>query len=168
MITPIDVNQRTFTRVLRGYDPVEVQNFLEQISRQLEEMQRENNALQEQIRRHEESLSDYKRQEGALREALVAAGRLTDELREQAQKEADVVRAEANLQAEKILQSSHDELVRLSDECRALRQQKLRLISELNAVLEGHQRLMTSYEDEPEERAVKGRRKRGPSDDFFP
>ena len=152
-ITPLDVDQQQFARVFRGCDPGEVHNFLDLVSREMEELVRENNQLKESLRRQEESLQDFKLQETSLREALVSAGRLTDEIRERARKEAELVRAEAELQAEKILQRSHDEVVKLSDECRALRQQKARLMAELRAVLDGHQRLMATYEDVPAPRA---------------
>jgi cell division initiation protein len=147
-VTPLDIDQQQFQRVLRGCDPKEVHRFLDQVSRELEDLIRENRELNEQLQRKDEALSEYRKHEVQLREALVAAGRLTDEVRQSARKEADIIRAEAQIEAERIIQGTQDEVVSLAEEARALKQQKIRLVSELRSVLSGHVRLLDAFDDD--------------------
>jgi DivIVA domain-containing protein len=76
-ITPLDVDQQQFQRVFRGCDPDEVHRFLDLVSREMEELLRENNGLKEEIRRKEAQISEFREHESQLREALVSAGRMT-------------------------------------------------------------------------------------------
>ena len=145
-VTPLDIDQQQFQRVFRGCDAKEVHSFLDLVSRQLEELIRENSQLKTQIHRKDDALSEYRKHEVQLREALVAAGRLTDDVREGARKEADIIRAEAQMEAEQIVKSTHEQVVTLSAEVRALQQQRIRLVSELESVLLGHTRLIETYE----------------------
>lgn len=160
-ITPLDIDQQQFQRVLRGCDPKEVHDFLDQVSRELEEVIRDNNQLKEALRASQEQLEEYKQQEASLREALVAAGRMTEEIRETARKEAELIRAQAELEAEKILQSTQDRAVELSEECRGLREQKARLVAELRAVLDSHSRLLDTHDEAMRMKAQQNGRRPG-------
>ncbi len=141
-ITPIEVEQHPFERVFRGFNCEEVQSFLNLVARELEDQVRENNALQEEIRKRDLSLNEYQQNERQLREVLVSAGRITEEMRESARKEADLIRAEAEQQAQRIVQASQDQVVALEQQIQDLRRQKARLMSELSAVLDSHRRLL--------------------------
>lgn len=146
-ITPLDVDQRQFKLVLRGCDPNEVYTFLGQVSRELEEVVRENTHLQEELRGRDESLKEYRQNESRLREALVSAGRMTEEIKETARKEAELIRAEAELHAEKIIASSRERVVQLTEQYQVLRRQKARLLGELNGILDAHRRLVETHEE---------------------
>lgn len=146
-ITPLDVDQRQFRLVLRGCDPNEVYTFLGQVSRELEDVVRENTHLQEELRGRDESLKEYRQNESRLREALVSAGRMTEEIKESARKEAELIRAEAELHAEKIIASSQERVMQLTEQYQVLRRQKARLLGELSGILESHRRLVETHED---------------------
>ena len=132
-ITPLDVDQKQFRVVLRGYDANEVNTFLSQVSRELEEVIRENKQLEEELRRRDENLREYRENESRLREALVSAGRMTEEIKESARKEAELIRAEAELHADKIVASSRERVVQLTEQYHVLRRQKARLLADLQA-----------------------------------
>lgn len=146
-ITPLDVDQQQFHRVFRGCDPEEVHRFLDLVSREMEELIRENNQLKEELRRRDQQLAEYREHEAQLREALVSAGRMTDEIKESARKEAELITAEAELRAEKIIAAAQERAVRLTDETNDLRRQKARLTAELRAILDAHRRLLDTLED---------------------
>ena len=123
-ITPLDIDQQEFQKVFRGCDPEEVRDFLNQVSRQLEDVVKENQRLQEQIRRQERQLDEFRAHETQLREALSSAGRMTDDIRASAEKEAELLKAQAEVKAEQIVVDARNELARLSGESRSLRLQK--------------------------------------------
>lgn len=141
-ITPLDVDQQQFHRVFRGCDAEEVHGFLDLVSRELEELIRENNHLKEELRRRDQQISEFREHESQLREALVSANRMTGEIKQSARKEGELITAEAELRAEKIISGAQDRVVRLTDEIQELRRQKARLLSELGAIVDGHRRLL--------------------------
>lgn len=146
-VTPLEVDQQQFQRVFRGCDPEQVHNFLDLVSREMEELIRENTLGKEELRRRDEQLAEFRQHEAQLREALVSAGRMTDEIKDNTRKEADLIRAEAELQAEKILHNARAKVVELTEQCQALRRQKARLMSELRSIVEGHRRLLDTQEE---------------------
>lgn len=160
-ITPLDVDQQQFQRVFRGCDPEEVHRFLDLVSREMEELIRENNQLKEDLRRRDQQIAEFRQHESQLREALVSAGRMTDEIKEGARKEAELITAEAELRAEKIVAAAHEKVVRLTDETNDLRLQKARLVAELRAIVEGHGRLLDTLEGLDREPAVGSPRRAG-------
>ena len=146
-ITPLDIDQQEFAKVFRGCDPAEVRAFLNQVSRQLEEIVRENRRLEDQLRRQEKQLEEFRAYDNQLREALSSAGRMTEEIRENASKEAELIKAQAEVDAEKIVSNSRIELARISEESRSLKLQKTRLLSEIKTVVESHRRLLEAQEE---------------------
>lgn len=157
-LTPLDIEQQQFKQVMRGCDPEEVRRFLEQVGDRVEELLRENTALIDQNRRLETQLGEFRAHESQLREALVSAGRMGDEIKTAARKEAELLVAEAEMQAEKIVAGTRDEVVRLSEQARDLRLQKARLLGELRTVVDAHRRLLDTHETL--EREDEARRKR--------
>lgn len=145
-LTPLDIEQQQFRTIFRGWDPAEVRRFLEGVGSRVEELIRENTELRDGQRRLEQQLAEFRAHEGQLRAALVSAGRMGDEIKGAAQKEAELVRAEAELQAEKIVGEAREGVVRLSEQVRDLRLQKVRLLSELRSVVDAHRRLLDTHE----------------------
>ena len=146
-ITPLDIDQQQFSVVFRGSDPEEVRAFLNQVSRELEEQNRSNLRLKEDMRRLEQQVEGFREHEAQLRDALASASRMTDDIKESAKKEATLIRAEAEVEAEKIVSEARNDLARYAEESRTLRLQKTRLLTELRTVLESHRRLLETQEE---------------------
>lgn len=146
-VTPLDVDQQQFQRVFRGCDPEEVHRFLDLVSREMEELIRENNGLKEEVRRKEAQIGEFREHEAQLREALVSAGRMTDEIKESARKEAELITAEAQLRAQRIVQEAQERSVKLSGELGDLRRQKARVVVEIRSIIESHRRLLETHEE---------------------
>ena len=147
-LTPIDVQQQKFRTGFRGYDVAEVQRFLELVSQQMIEVSRENNDLHSDIRRTNRELDEYREREATLKEAMLTAQRAIDEIREQAQKEAQLIVSEAELRAEKILHSAHARSNKVMDDIRDLRKQRTRAIEDLRHLLSTHQKILDISDDE--------------------
>lgn len=103
-LTPLDVRKKKedFRRVVRGYDPAEVDGFLDIVSDRLEDLVGRELRLREQSDLLREQLAAFQEREQALNEALVTAQELREEARAQAEKTADLRVREAERQAEAI------------------------------------------------------------------
>ena len=60
-ISPIEIRQQEFTKKMRGYDPDEVQNFLESLAEELDKLNTENESLKSEVESLTEQISEYKK-----------------------------------------------------------------------------------------------------------
>ena len=92
-LTPLDVRNKRgdFRKNLRGYDAQEVDTFLELVAERLDELVMENLRLRERTEALQSQVESQTGREKAVQEALVTAQSLRAEMREQAEREAEVV-----------------------------------------------------------------------------
>ena len=100
-ITPIDVQHKTFKKALQGYDRSEVDQFLDEVIETLEDDAQERAALQGEINDLKERISHFKAMEESLQNTLLLAQRTADEVKAAAHKDADLIRQEARVAAER-------------------------------------------------------------------
>ena len=141
-LTPIDIQQQQFGSAFRGFDRAEVQHFLDLLAQQLAEQTRENNELRVEVRRGQRELDELRSREESLKGAMLTAQRAIDDIREQANKEAQLILSDAELRAEKILHSAHGRVTKIVEEMNDLRRQRVRFIEELRGVVNTHARLL--------------------------
>lgn len=70
-ITPLDIQQQQFRVRFRGFDMVEVDNFLDLLSNEFEELLKENNQLREEDRRKLARINELEAEEKELHNTLV-------------------------------------------------------------------------------------------------
>ena len=104
-LTPLDVRKKKddLRRTVRGYDPVQVDGFLDLVADRFEEVVQEEVRLKEQVRMLRERLADFEERERALNEALIAAQELREEARLQAEKQAGLRIQEGEQEAERLV-----------------------------------------------------------------
>jgi cell division initiation protein len=142
-ITPLDIQQQQFKgKMFRGLDPDEVDAFLQTISREMEDLIRENSELKEQLRRNADSLSELSAKEVQLRETMLAAQKITEEMKNNAQKEANLIISEAELKADKILADANLKLAQLSSQIQDLRREKLQFETSFKSLLDSHYKML--------------------------
>jgi cell division initiation protein len=140
--TPLDIRQKRFDTSFRGYAARDVQGFLELLALEFEEVVKQNIALKEELKRTQVELERHLERERALQQTLVTAQRVSEDLRDAAKKEAEVVIAEAELQAEKIVHAAHQKLVQVVDDINELKRQRARFESELRALVGTHLKIL--------------------------
>lgn len=102
-----------FTRTLRGYDPIEVNNFIDQVISQVELMVKdikiknqkiaELSNLEEENLRLKEKLAQYERMEGTLNRAIVMAERTSEQIKLSAHQESETIINDAKRNANRIV-----------------------------------------------------------------
>jgi DivIVA domain-containing protein len=103
-LTPLDVRKKKddFRRSVRGYDPSQVDAFLDTCAERLDELVLRERRQEDEIAAMQKRLRSFEKRERALNEALVAAQELREEARAQADKSAELKLREAAQQAEDI------------------------------------------------------------------
>ncbi len=145
-ITPLEIRKQEFRKSLRGYDPHEVRSFLEMVSNEMENLMRDNAALNEKVKDLDAKIEDYRRMEKILQDTLTTTQKATEELREGAKKEAETIIANARVEAQKFLREAQSELARIKEETKMVEHQKLLLVSEFRGLLESYLRLLERLE----------------------
>jgi len=134
-ITPNEILAKEFRRSLRGYDPGEVDDFLEIVADALARAIKERNLLKERVHGMADELKSLKKEEKEIKQMLLSAQRLIDELKVQAEKEAEIIVEEARAQAEAIIDRARQEEERLKFAIAELKRKKATWNSELKAML---------------------------------
>ena len=134
-LTPVEIRHVKLGRGLTGYRRTATDRLLEEIVDSFEEVWRERADLQDKNERLESDIARYRDLETLLRKTLVTAERSAEELQEQARREADVVLAEARVEARKITQGAlaeRDHLRAEASRIRALLRSALDITDEQN------------------------------------
>ncbi len=103
MITPMDIHNKTFSRKLRGYAEDEVNSFLEEVVSDYERIYREHREMEEQMDTLKTKLANYEKMEATMSATLVMAQETAEDVKQNAQKEADLIIREAKAQAAQIV-----------------------------------------------------------------
>ncbi len=127
-ITPLELSRKEFSLSFRGYNRQEVDEFLNTLSSDYESLFRENSSLKEELASLAQKLEDFRAMEENLRNSLLLAQKVADEVRSNALKEAELIKSQAQMEAEKNLQ----EATRKIEELRILYE---RLKAEIRALL---------------------------------
>jgi cell division initiation protein len=120
-LTPVEIRHIKLGRKLLGYDRGVVDDLLEDIVESFEVVWRERADLADKIERVEEDLVRYRELETLLRTTLVSAERASQELKDQARRETDVLLGEAHAEARRIRRDALAELERMRSEARRIR-----------------------------------------------
>ena len=147
-ITPLDIQQQQFkSKLFGGLDPEDVDAFLQTVSQEMENLSRENSDLKEQIRRNADAMAEMSSREGQLRETMLAAQRITEEMKANSQKEATLTISEAELKADKILADADLKLAQLNSQIQDLRREKLQFEIALKSLLDTHYKMLSLNEE---------------------
>ncbi|GBD97300.1 septum site-determining protein DivIVA [bacterium BMS3Abin06] len=137
-ITPLDIQQKQFATKFRGFDMEEVDSFLEIIREEMEELLRENANLREEARRFEKQLKEYKNMEVTLRDTLIKTQELVEGYKATAKKDAELLRKEAELNADQILRDAQDRVVKIHEDITDLKGIRRHFKEEVRRLIESH------------------------------
>jgi cell division initiation protein len=102
-LSPLDIHNKEFTRGFRGYAEDEVNEFLEQIMKDLEILLREKKDLEDKVRTMTEQMNRYSTLEATLQQSIVVAQSAAEEVRRNSQQEAKLIVKEAEKNADRII-----------------------------------------------------------------
>jgi cell division initiation protein len=126
-ITPIDVQDQKFRVGFRGFDPVEVDAFLQRVADELERLVEERDGLRAE-------LDGEKKARRIMEEALASARTVQEGILERARGEAEVTVSQARLRADRILAEANEELLRARREVQGIRERRALALADLTAL----------------------------------
>jgi cell division initiation protein len=136
MITPLDIQNKVFTRAVRGYKEEDVDGFLDLLTVDYERVIDDNESLRKQVSDMTLKLEQYKTTEGTVIETLEAAKALMNDISASAEKRAEIMVKNAELDAELLQRQARESVERLKEEELALSQRVTAVRARFKSMLE--------------------------------
>ncbi len=130
-ITPKEVKKTDFKKSFRGYDPYEVDAFLEALSLRFERLLEENSELAAETNTLKADIDVYKGNEATLQRAIVKMQEFSDELIQSAKRKSELIVKEAQINAQKIAQDTEKEILTRKNELEELRLRNDKLVEDV-------------------------------------
>jgi cell division initiation protein len=102
-LTPLEIQKQTFARSLKGYNPDEVRAYLHLVAEEIERLVRENDRLQRENFMLREDLQDHSNRERILKDTLLSAQKVAEDVTANARKEAELIVKDAELLSERLI-----------------------------------------------------------------
>ena len=148
-ISPQDIRQKQFRVKFKGFDINEVDHFLEEVTDQMEALVRDLEAAREENESLKQRLEEFRLNEKNLRDTLMAAQKISEDMKAGAQKEAELKIKQAEMDAEMILREARHKLAAIQEEISEMNRIKERFALKVKGVIEDHLRMLT-YEEREE------------------
>ncbi len=126
-LTAAAVMEQTFSITFRGFDPAEVDAFLQRVADELSRLAEERDRLASE-------LDEERRHRRTLEQALAAARTLQEGMMEKARQEADILVEQARLRADRILAEANEELLGVRRELARIRERRALWLADAEAL----------------------------------
>jgi cell division initiation protein len=146
--TPLDIQQQQFKIRFRGFDVREVDAFLEQLADGFESLQSNNTSLQDEINRLKLENEGYRQREETFKRAMLNSQKVLEQMQDNAQKSAELIIADAEVKAEKIINRAHNRLSQLHEDIAELKRQRIQIEIQVRSILENHTKLLDLGQEE--------------------
>jgi cell division initiation protein len=134
-VTPLDLRQQKFKTVMRGYDRAEVESFLAETADDYEQALRDADRLRDELARAQSALDEHRESERNLRNTLLTAQRLADEIKANAEAEAKRLLREAEGRADLVQHKAQSRVEEVQREIDGLRLKRRDVESSLEATI---------------------------------
>ena len=121
MISPLEIQEKEFSRSLKGFKEDEVNEFLDRITLDLERILEENRQLRAEKEQLTEELKKYKSSESAVLDTLETAKALMGDISASAEKRAQILLKNAEMEAQNMQREAKEAIERMNEESAALR-----------------------------------------------
>jgi cell division initiation protein len=161
-MTPLEIEQQTFNKAFRGFDPVEVSTYLEMLAEEFEKLIAENAEFKDKLTELATRLESYQKMEKTLKDTLLTTQKTAEEAKRNIEKEADLIIKEAQLERGKILEEAKVRLAQINKKLSDLHISKETYLSEFKAMLSAQWHLLENIESGTElsQRPVSTKRRR--------
>src|SRR5438105_6253190 len=135
-VSPLDLRQQRFSKTFRGFDRVEVTSFLAAVADDYEQALRETDRLRTDLQRMEAVLAEHREAERNLRNTLLTAQRLADDIKANAEAEARRIIQDAESRSDLLLEQTQARLEDVQREIDGLRLKRKDVETSIEATIQ--------------------------------
>ncbi len=140
-VSPISIKKQEFNKSFRGYDPEEVQAFLDKLADEFDDLQKENESLKEELENANVHLAEFRRIEKNLQDTLLKAQESSSKAIDSVKKQTNLMVKEAEIKANQTLEKARENADEIRDAVIKLREERNLLISKLKAMIDSQAHL---------------------------
>jgi cell division initiation protein len=154
-LTPLDIQKQIFSKGLKGYSVDEVRAYLHLIAEEIERLVKDVDRLTRENSRMREELGEYSDRERILKETLLSAQRVSEEVKANARKEGELIVKDAELLSERLVSQGMSRVADIERAIQDLKIERKAVRNKLQATLETFQQLvMLDVEEEANEQPI--------------
>ncbi len=141
-LTPLEIQKQSFARKLKGYDRSEVRAYLQLVAEEIERLVRDVDRLSRENAMLREDLDDHNQRERILKDTLLSAQRVSEEVKSNARKEAELIVKDAELLSERLVSQAMSRVADLERTIQDLKVERRGARNKLQATLDTIQQLL--------------------------
>ena len=145
-LTPIDIQQKRFHVVFRGFEQTEVEVFLDLVRDEMETIYRDVTELREFRQSYDERLRELTDREETVKNTMLMTQKLMEDQKDNARREAAVIIKDAEVRSLQFMINAQDEKAKLEMDIQELKRRKHHFLQDIKKVIEMH-REMVSFEE---------------------
>src|SRR2546428_142448 len=134
-ISPMDIQRQIFARRMRGYDREEVRTYLNLVGEEVAALQGQDDRLDQEVQSLKVLVDEHRQREAILKNTLLTAQRVSEEIRDNARKQAEGVVKEAETQADRLLELAQGRAHEVERGILDLRAQRSALRTDIRALV---------------------------------
>ena len=146
VLTPLDIHNKEFPVKMRGYDQDQVNDYLDQIIKDYEMVLKEKRELEKSLQFSEEKVGHFNNLQDALNKSIIVAQDAADRLKENAAKEANIIRLEAEKNADRLLDEAVSKARKITSETDELKKQSRVFKQRLQIMIESQLEMVKNSE----------------------
>src|SRR5699024_12653588 len=123
VLSPLDIHNKEFTRGIRGVNVEEVNELHEQVKKEYEITIQKNKELNKKLKEMQEQMEHYADIEETLNKSIVVAQETSEELKANARKEAQLIKKEADKNADRMVNDELSESRKITYETEEMKRQ---------------------------------------------
>lgn len=147
MLTPVDIENKEFAKAFRGYDSIEVDEFMRSLVADYEKLYRENGSLKEKNAILSETLENYKGMESTMQNAILVAQKTAEDIKQNAYERSNTITKEAEIKAGNIITEAEKRSSELEKEYSSLKKEMNTFKARMNSLLHTYLRLLDDMPD---------------------
>ena len=154
-LTPLEIQKQTFSRAIKGYTVDEVRAYLHLVAEEIERLVKDVDRLQRENSMLREELNDHNQRERILKDTLLSAQKVSEDVRANARKEAELIVKDAELLSDRLMSQAQSRMADLERAIQELKMERRAARNKLQTMLDTTQQLlMLDVEQEANEEPI--------------
>lgn len=145
MLTPVDIENKDFKKVMRGYDIYEVESFIKDVVSDYEKLYRENSNMKEKIEMLTTSITNYRSMEETMQSAMIVAQTTADDIKKNAMEKANNIVTEAEIKAKETVRRCEQEIADLNAKYKTLQGEIDSFKNRIKALIMTYDKLLDDF-----------------------
>jgi cell division initiation protein len=141
-LTPLEILKQTFSTGFRGYHPDEVRGYLSLVAEEIERLVREVDRLERENSHLREDLDDHSQRERILKDTLLSAQKVSEDVKANARKEAELIVKDAELLADRVISQAMSRVADIEKAIQDLKIERMALRNKLESTLQNVEQMI--------------------------